>query len=87
MLGLILDNDDHDDRDVYTALAIFNNAAERISVSFEELCQNIMPYSTPQRAAVFSNFIEGPRYMRSFESMGLAIVTTDNGDFYAINRL
>ena len=83
VVALTLDDDVLDDRDVYVALAVLDDAGRRLSVATDEVILRATKHATPRRQAVIERgFVEGPKYMRSLTSMGVEL-QDDNS--YSVN--
>jgi len=87
LIALILDDDVLDPRDVYSLLAILNDASGRIAAPFERYCQLAARSATPLRSRlILEGFLAGPDYMKSLESMGVVFNGTGWDAHYEFRR-
>lgn len=83
VVALTLDDNVLDDRDIYVALAVLNDAGTRLSVATDEVFLEATMHATPRRqAAIGKGFVEGPKYMRSLSSMGVEL---QDDNIYSVN--
>lgn len=74
VLALTLDDNVLDDRDIYVALAVLNDAGTRLSIPTDDVFVNATKHATTRRqAAIGKGFVDGPKYMRSLSSMGVQL--------------
>ena len=88
VLALTLDKDEIDDRDVYIALAVLNDAGSRLGLAMDDIFRSATTHATSRRRSVIENgFVEGPAYMRSLSSMGVTLQESPDGLVYKVSML
>jgi hypothetical protein len=82
LMALVLDQDLLDQRDVLCDAALLYDASTRLNVSPEALFRRSANYASSQRSSLLLQYLTAPDYMKSAESMGFDVVTTEEGFTY-----
>jgi hypothetical protein len=82
LMGIVLDNDVLDYRDVLSIATLLYDAAVRLQVPAEDLFHRASTHATPQRARLLDGFVRAPAFTKSIRSKGFEAVYTDDGFVY-----
>src|SRR5262249_23317668 len=76
LMGLVLDNDILDYRDVLRVATLLYDAATRLGASPEELFQRAIIHATSRRCELLKGFLTAPDFTKSIRSKGFEAVYT-----------
>ena len=82
VMGLVVDNDLVDFRDLVTHACLVYDAAKRTGVDPESLFRAAMRYAIAGRRRLLEDYLAGPSYNKSIQSMGFDAVETKHGFAY-----
>ena len=86
VMGLVVDTDLLDSRDIIVAATLAYDAATRIGADPEQLLRASMKYATPARKNLLDEYLRGPSFTKSIRSMGFDAVETELGFVYSKRR-
>src|SRR5437667_360485 len=74
IIGLILDKDIQEDRDVCAVCCVLYDAANRIGTSPELAFKKMARFATPGRSNLLHEYLAAESYVKSIKSMGVEVV-------------
>ena len=81
-MGLVIDNDLLDYRDVLTVACLIYDAATRIGIDPSMPIRDAMTHATLARRNLLEGYLTGPSYTKSITSMGFEALKTKHGFTY-----
>lgn len=82
LMGLVVDNDILDYRDVLTVATLLYDAATRLEASPEVMFQRAIVRAAPRRAKLLKGYLVAPDFTKSVQSMGFEAADTESGFVY-----